>query len=415
MGPFGCIWPMQPRRWPRVFSVTKSALVAVGGDREAPSERDGAAFEVAPDGLARERQQALLIGLGEPGVARGHEFRQAARVNSARGVRECDGPVADHAVGLTDRHVTGVGVADDVSARRAQCLRGGNGGANRCLAARAGGEIPDAPGLGLCAGVAQAVLVHRRDGFQRPAVNRGRVARRGIVGQVRAGDDQRPAVAQDAGQRAAKALGERGIVRADHRRNDLRAREQALQEGKLHFDRVLALVRTGIGHALAARRQERLHEPAVHRDDSERRAQAAPGEHGHPARVQAGVVGAQQDDRVVGVAGSLVPCVGGNLPREDVAGMRRDQCHRPLPGRRDRVLRVRVERRAQGLRVVRVELPGDRRLANPLRRLARRVGGHTSGDQDEERGNGEPRSHPVLRWRPFAHQVHCRMQNAGSP
>ncbi len=110
--------------------------------------------------------------------------------------------------------------------------------------------------------------------------------------------------------------------------------------------------------------QERARERLVHLGDAERRAQAGDVVDGRPGEAGAGVVRAEDDDDVVPASLGLPPRVGGELAREDVAGVRREQAERPLRVLRHGVVEEGGDRRAQLRGVVGIELAGHVRLAH---------------------------------------------------
>ena len=148
------------------------------------------------------------------------------------------------------------------------------------------------------------------------------------MGEIGARDDERPAPFQDLGQGGAEVVKEGRIRLTDDRWDDLCLRKKDLEEGNLDLDRMFVGVGRRVGLTVGVGRQERRDDLSVHRGGSQGGPEAAARVEGDLPEAGGRVVGAQDDDDVVGPVPDLAVAVGADLAGVDIAGMGDDDGER---------------------------------------------------------------------------------------
>jgi hypothetical protein len=185
-----------------------------------------------------------------------------------------------------------------------------------------------------------------------------------VVGEIGAGHDERLASLDGLGKGLAEANAQIRIRGADDGEEDLHAREGHLHERHLHLHGVLP----GVNGRLIS--EVRVHggEPRgalpVALGQTQRRAIAGTRVDRNAAEAGGRVIGAEDDDQVVFMLHRLPVGVGGDLPREDVAGMGGHQRHRPGAPGRESVLQIGANGSFQVGGVGGIEAPGHGRGAD---------------------------------------------------
>ena len=144
--------------------------------------------------------------------------------------------------------------------------------------------------------------IERRDGVERFAVHDFRIRRRGIVGEVGTGHDERPFSLQDLGQGGAEAGAETDVRHADDRRDDFCLGEEDLDEGDLDLDGMLADVRGLVRLAVRAGGDERRDDLPVHRGGPQGGPKTGARVEGDLPEVGRRVVRSEDDDHLIGPA-----------------------------------------------------------------------------------------------------------------
>ncbi len=198
------------------------------------------------------------------------------------------------------------------------------------------------------------------------------------MGQIAAGDDQRPPPAQLAGQGAGERAPQPAVMAAHHHRHDGHARQHGLGEGHLDLHRVLAAVgRRRIPEPLVGAGQA-AGQVAVARGRAQGRGVARARVDGDAVEPGRPVVHAQDDHHVVVAAGGLPPGVGHDLARVRVAGVGRHQRQGPLRACGHGRVQVGLDRGAQLVGVLGIERARHRRRTRQAGR-----GGGTAGRRAE--------------------------------